>query len=308
MAGTHGVSTFQINSKFASGNLVFYEKGVGRTATGDVFTVGTEAVKVGGTAQDVDFQVYGTGSLSAIIDIGAATLTLVGLTSSTDKPLTISDATESTSTTTGALIVSGGIGFAKDMYVGDDIFLTSGAVINFNAGNVTLTHSAGKLLLTSASLGAAVIALDVRATVSAPNNQSGMSGYFDATINGTTAGHCYGLGSWINTGATSPVLSAGHIITPFEGGVYAGESQATARIVFAGQYQAQLTDAPTTLHAWRLNVAAAGGSITALIAGANAGSVGFASGQTASTQAGTIAIADIVGTGVVYINTYTTSA
>ena len=79
--GTHGVSTFLINSKFASGNLVFYEKTVGRTATGDVFTVGTAAVKVGGTAQDVDFQVYGTGSLSAIIDIGAATLTLTGIAS-----------------------------------------------------------------------------------------------------------------------------------------------------------------------------------------------------------------------------------
>ena len=150
MAGTQGIGTFQIDSKFASGNLVFYEKSVGRTATGDVFTIGTAAVKVGGTAQDVDFQFYATGSLSAIIDAGAATLTLVGITSTTDKPLTISDTTESTSTITGALIVSGGIGFAKDMYVGDDIFLTSAAKLDWAAGNALLTHSTG-LLTFSAS-------------------------------------------------------------------------------------------------------------------------------------------------------------
>ena len=76
---TQGVGTFKVNSKFASGNLIFYEEAVGQTATGDVLTIGTGAVKVGGTAQDVDFQWYGTGSLSFILDAGASSLTLVGL-------------------------------------------------------------------------------------------------------------------------------------------------------------------------------------------------------------------------------------
>ena len=143
--GTQGVGTFQINSVFASGSLIFYEKTVGRTATGDVFTVGTAAVKVGGTAQDVDFQFYGTGTLSAIIDCGAATFTMAGITTTTNKPVSITDTTESTSTITGALIVSGGIANAKDTYLGDDVFLTSGAVINFNAGDVTITHSANNI-------------------------------------------------------------------------------------------------------------------------------------------------------------------
>ena len=158
---------------------------------------------------------------------------------------------------------------------------------------------------TIATLGAAAIGYDVRVTVSAPNNQFGMSGYFDATINGTTAGHCYGLGSWINTGASSPVLSAGNIIVPFEGGVYAGESQSSARIVFAGQHHAILNDAPASLHAWRLNVAAAAGSITALIAAANPGTVGYVANATAnSTKLGDIPMFDIVGAGVVYVRVY----
>lgn len=76
---TQGVGTFAINSFWESGSLIFYEKAVGHTATGDVFTLGTAAVKVGGTSQDVDFQVYGTGSVSAIIDIGDATFRLEGI-------------------------------------------------------------------------------------------------------------------------------------------------------------------------------------------------------------------------------------
>jgi len=104
------------------------------------------AVKVGNTAQDVDFQYYGTGSLSAIIDCGAKTLTLVGITSTTNKPLTITDATATSSTTTGALIVTGGIATAADITCGDDLFMaSSGAVINFNSGNLTLTHSSGTI-------------------------------------------------------------------------------------------------------------------------------------------------------------------
>jgi hypothetical protein len=76
---TQGKGTYLINSSWASGSLVFYEKAVGRTATGDIFTIGTAAVKVGGTAQDVDFQFYATGSKSAIIDAGAGTFTLTGV-------------------------------------------------------------------------------------------------------------------------------------------------------------------------------------------------------------------------------------
>lgn len=76
---TQGKGTYLINSSWASGSLVFYEKAVGRTATGDIFTIGTAAVKVGNTSQDCDFQIYGTGSKSAIFDIGAGTFTLTSM-------------------------------------------------------------------------------------------------------------------------------------------------------------------------------------------------------------------------------------
>lgn len=131
----------------------------------------------------------------------------------------------------------------------------------------------------------------------------GLNDYVEGHIDGTTAGHIYGLGSWLNV-ETGAVLSAGHIIVPFEGGVWAGEAQAAARVVFAGQHQAILAGAPATLHAWRLNVAQVAGNITALIAAANPESVGYEAGKAGTGVVGTIPIADVVGTGVVYIDVH----
>ena len=142
----------------------------------------------------------------------------------------------------------------------------------------------------------------VKAYMTSGSNASGVTGYFETHIAGTSAGHTYGFGSWINI-EDAAVLAAGHIHVPFEGGVYEGAATMTnARIVFAGQHQAILTGTPASLHAWRLNTTK---TITALIAAANAGSIGFAaSAGTTSTKNGDIAIADVVGTGVVYVRTY----
>jgi len=75
-----------------------------------------------------------------------------------NKPLNLSGTTESSSATTGELIVAGGAGIAKDLSVGDDLRLTSDAsVFSMGAGaDITITHdnSTGGTL---ASAGAFVI-------------------------------------------------------------------------------------------------------------------------------------------------------
>ena len=106
----------------------------------------TGALYFGDGTKDFDVRfTLGASGVYAEFDVGNARFSLVGVDMATDAPVVITDTTESTSTTTGALIVSGGIANAKDTYLGDDLFLTSGAVINFNNGDVTLTHAANAL-------------------------------------------------------------------------------------------------------------------------------------------------------------------
>jgi len=141
----------------------------------------------------------------------------------------------------------------------------------------------------------------MRATLADPGQSEGLCDYQEGHIPGVTAGHVYNHGSWINCdiGCT---LTAGHIIVPMEGGIWTGDAQAAARIVFAGQYHAILNGAPASLHAWRLNTTQ---TITALIAAANAGSVGYAaSAGTTSTKVGDVPMFDIVGHGVRYVRLY----
>jgi hypothetical protein len=59
--------------------------------------------------------------------------------------LSVDDTTDSTSTTTGSIHTDGGLGLAKDLFVGNDILIATGGVTNWAGGDVTLTHAAGKL-------------------------------------------------------------------------------------------------------------------------------------------------------------------
>jgi hypothetical protein len=140
-------------------------------------------------------------------------------------------------------------------------------------------------------------------TLNCVHDESGAIDYGETHIAGATTGHIYGRGSWINIDDAG-IPAAGHILVPFEGGVYADAAVLTnARIVFGAQHQAVLGSSPASLHCWRLNTATR--SITALIAAASPQSVGYVANATAnSTKLGDIPFADIVGPGVVYIRVY----
>ena len=89
------------------------------------------------------------GNIGSSSDTDAISISAAGVVS-------MSATTESTSATTGALTVAGGVGIAKDLSVGDDVRLISdAAVLSFGANeDVTLTHVAGQtpgLLLNTSS-------------------------------------------------------------------------------------------------------------------------------------------------------------
>jgi len=88
----------------------------------------------------------GNVAMSGTLGVTGATTTAAITASGVIKT---DDTTDSTSTTTGSIQTDGGLGVAKDVVIGDDLFLKSdSAVINFGADNdVTLTHVADTGLL-----------------------------------------------------------------------------------------------------------------------------------------------------------------
>lgn len=127
--------------------------------------------------------------------------------------------------------------------------------------------------------------------------------YFNQQVTGTQTGLLYGWGTWMELAAG--FTADGSILAAHEIGIYdAGATLTLARIVMQ-QIQGILASAPDSLHLWRINIAAAGGAITAMFAAANPTSVGYAAsaGET-SNKVGDIPFANVVGHGVRYIRLY----
>lgn len=216
---------------------------------------------------------------------------------------------------------------ASAIAVGDEIFINRNDGILSKITNIATQQPFGYAMYTSAGDGVAhLISVKVhhdptvdaqkalfntvptteygksmRATLADPGQSEGLCDYQEGHIDGVTAGHIYNHGSWINVddGAT---LTAGHIITPYEGGIYCGEAQTDARIVFAGQHMAILGGAPDSLYAWRLNT---NQTIDALIAAGNPGSVGYvADASEDDNKVGATPMFDIVGVGIRWVRLY----
>ena len=129
--------------------------------------------------------------------------------------------------------------------------------------------------------------------------------YFDQQVTGTQTGGIYGFGTWMELAAG--FTDNASLLVAAEIGLYdAGATLTTGRIVMQ-QIQAILASTPgTSLHIHRVNVAAAGGAITALYAFANPTSAGYvATAAETSTMIGAMPFADIVGaSGIGWIRLY----
>ena len=109
----------------------------GTTGTNDIVLANGLADALSVTDGSADVLVIDTSTAGNVMTFTAA-FTVSGAVS-------VDDTTDSTSATTGSIHTDGGLGVAKDLYVGDDILIAATGVINFGAGDVTLTHSAAKL-------------------------------------------------------------------------------------------------------------------------------------------------------------------
>lgn len=75
-------------------------------------------------------------------NIGATTPGTGNFTTLEADSFTLTDGTDSTSPTTGALKVTGGVGIAEDLHVGEDV-VVRGQVINATSGGTVIAHTAG---------------------------------------------------------------------------------------------------------------------------------------------------------------------
>lgn len=128
--------------------------------------------------------------------------------------------------------------------------------------------------------------------------------YFDQQVTGVQDGELYGWSSWMELATGFSVTGGQTVVGEF--GLYdAGGTLTNQRLVML-QLQAILASNPgTSLYIFRVNVAAAGGAISALFAFANPTSAGFVTtAAETSTPVGAIPFANIVGIGTVWIRTY----
>ena len=175
-----------VKSSWSSGSLVFHESAsYAPSVTYDVLTIGTGAVKVGNTSNDVDFQYYGTGSLSAIIDCGAATYTLTGISLVADGGIAVTKAiTSSTYGTSWTLTTTATSGTSTGAYM-----------------SVTGTGVGG-------SVKGMVIEANANAASTGCNNLYGLevSSYIDTSKVQKSGGVMTGIYCWVGTG-TTPTLN-----------------------------------------------------------------------------------------------------
>ena len=137
----------------------------GTNGTDDEIAIFTDANSVEGdsnlTFNGSTLAVTGALSATTAVDLATASgVTTIGssnaLTVSAAGVLTVNIATDATSSTSGSVIIDGGVGIAKALFIGTDLTIVGGDIIYGNAQNATNTitatahDTAGKALTVSA--------------------------------------------------------------------------------------------------------------------------------------------------------------
>jgi len=137
-------TTFNLSTASANGSFINMDGLAGnfkiittRTGGVDRWYFGQDTAAESGSNAGSPFFIRALTDAGAVIDTPLTITRAAGGRLTTPRPVTISDSTASTSTSSGALVVSGGVGVAKEMYLGGGLLNVAkggaGATIEINA-------------------------------------------------------------------------------------------------------------------------------------------------------------------------------
>jgi hypothetical protein len=151
------------------------------------------------------------GAVYAYLDTGSAWVEVNYLRSTggtVSGPVTVSDTTDSSSSTTGALIVSGGVGIAKKLYVGTGLTVSAGGInstgnVIFGADNAYDIGASGANRARNLYLaGTATFGGNVTVAGTISNTQTTTAAMFVQTVNLTGTGTSVFLATEGSAGGT----------------------------------------------------------------------------------------------------------
>ena len=189
-------------------------------SAGGNFTVGGDLTVSGDTTLSGNLNVTGVTTLGAGTSVSFAT-TSFGLSgdATSTGPLTISDTTESSSASTGALVVSGGVGIAKSLTVDGNITcggtityedMTNTDVIGFGTFRKGIeVQGAGSTTTTLNVTGVSTLSGETIVGSGVTINSTGI----EVTSGIITAGTCFkaGGGMW-GPGIGATILGSGNVV------------------------------------------------------------------------------------------------
>jgi len=228
---TQGTGVYKINAGWYQGEQYWYEKAYGRTTTGDIFKLGTTAVTVGNTAQDIDFEWKGTGSVSAIFDCGDSSFTLVGV-----------DAKFYGATASAYMLWDESA---------DDLVFSGVAGISGSTTTGSIAWTASTLNATTGRIAS------LKGTIAAPNLGDGYGAVEDElTASGTVAGTFAAASTWINFAEAA--VPGGNLICTHNDGIWlpSGITASSATMIIGARMQYVASDGanPGSLYLWSTNI------------------------------------------------------
>jgi len=236
-----GLKTLENIGTAGQGVLVGLKMGLnpasGTPAANDGVRFGVHADDAGGGVSDLAFLDFVMTTATAGAEVGRVDIYVAAGAGSAVSQVQITDGAFVPTTTDDISLGTSALNFS-------DLFLDSGAVINFDSGDVTATHSANTLTIAGGTLATAALTSTTLATTGAATLASLVctaggtfgGGYGDTGATISTAGVIQANGAITSDGAVTGATLAGTISTATQNSITTATSLASVGTITSGTW------------------------------------------------------------------------